>query len=253
MIKIAIRLDDITEHMDWKKFLRFKELLDAYGVKPLIGVVPQNEDPMLEIDATPKLPASSEGFDKYISMLVQNGWMVAMHGITHIYTTKKGGLFPLNRDSELAGLPYEEQYELLSYAKELLLQRGIDTNIFMAPSHSYDYNTLRALKELDFQSITDGFGYSPYEYMDMNFYPISFRRSSTLKKHEGYSTFVYHTNTMKESDFEAFRLLLEGSGKASYEIVSYSDYLEAYSKKRGLAGRIREYLLAQFKHYMIKI
>ena len=42
-----------------------------------------------------------------------------MHGVNHIYTTKKGGLFPLNNFSEFAGLSYDEQYELLSY--------GVDT------------------------------------------------------------------------------------------------------------------------------
>ena len=35
-MKIAVRLDDITSDMDWKKFLAFKELLDNHQIKPLI-------------------------------------------------------------------------------------------------------------------------------------------------------------------------------------------------------------------------
>ncbi len=41
-MKIAVRMDDIAPGMDWKKFNDFKELLDEYGIKPLIGVVPDN-------------------------------------------------------------------------------------------------------------------------------------------------------------------------------------------------------------------
>ena len=48
-MKITIRMDDITPDMDWAKFLRFKELCDLYQVKPLIGVVPANQDTMLHI------------------------------------------------------------------------------------------------------------------------------------------------------------------------------------------------------------
>ena len=43
--KISFRLDDIAENMDWEKFLSLKELLSNYDVKPIIGVIPNNEDP----------------------------------------------------------------------------------------------------------------------------------------------------------------------------------------------------------------
>ena len=49
-MKIAVRMDDIAPGMDWKKFNDFKELLDEYGIKPLIGVVPDNQDDNLERD-----------------------------------------------------------------------------------------------------------------------------------------------------------------------------------------------------------
>ena len=47
-MKVAVRLDDITPDMDWERFLKFKELLDRYQVKPLIGVVPENRDENLK-------------------------------------------------------------------------------------------------------------------------------------------------------------------------------------------------------------
>lgn len=251
MLKLSIRLDDITEKMDWKKFLRFKELLDNYGVKPLIGVVPQNRDLKLDLEEY----SGSVPFDGYIKKLAEEGWSIAMHGVSHTYTTDKGGLFPLNLDSEFAGLPYEEQYELLAYGVDLMNERGISTEIFMAPSHSYDINTLKALKELGFSSITDGFGNSPYVYRGMNFYPISFKRSLTLKKDRGYSCFVYHTNTMNDKDFEAFERLLSDAKKndSTYEIISYSEYLSASLTKRNMFGHAGEYMLAKTKHLMSKV
>ena len=60
-MRIAVRMDDITPDMDWQKFDRFKALLDSYGVKPLIGVVPDNKDEKLSID-----PPREEFWDKII-------------------------------------------------------------------------------------------------------------------------------------------------------------------------------------------
>ena len=103
-MKITVRLDDITPDMDWERFLKFKALLDRYQVKPLIGVVPDNRDENLvkkELSAEEK--KLSEGFWEYIKSLKEDGWVIAMHGFRHIYSTKKGGCFPLNNFSEFAG------------------------------------------------------------------------------------------------------------------------------------------------------
>ena len=143
-MKIAIRLDDITPDMDWGRFLAFKEILDGCGIKPLIGVVPDNRDENLH-----RAKAAGD-FWEYIKELQENGWCVALHGYKHIYTTKKGGLFPLNRFSEFAGVPFDRQKEMLFEAAEIFEKNGIRTDIFMAPAHSYDRNTLKALKDLGY-------------------------------------------------------------------------------------------------------
>lgn len=69
-----------------------------YGIKPLIGVVPDNKDANLCKDA-PKAD-----FWERIIQIQQQGWIIAMHGYHHVYTTAAGGCFPLNRQSEFAGL-----------------------------------------------------------------------------------------------------------------------------------------------------
>ena len=132
-MKIAVRMDDIAPGMDWKKFNDFKELLDEYGIKPLIGVVPDNQDDNLErreenrgngADWIPK------DFWGYIRQLQEQGWVVAMHGYQHIYTQKKGGIFPLNLFSEFAGLPLEKQLSMLEKGRAVLDSYGIKTDIF---------------------------------------------------------------------------------------------------------------------------
>lgn len=245
-MKIAIRLDDITEEMDWEKFLRFKELLCKYELKPLIGVIPCSKDSSLRGSSTGK----PSDFWTYIKELQNDGYTVAQHGMYHVYTTKKGGLFPLNRQSEFAGLSYDEQYKLLSEGKAILEGKGIFTDIFMAPAHSYDKNTLKALKAVGINRMTDGFGLAPYEYHGLTFYPISFRRSDTLKNTgEGFSTFVFHTNTMKDSDFTAFEKLLSTRRDI---FISYNEYLLAQNTGYSFLDRCSEFMKAYIKRMMVR-
>lgn len=241
-MKIAVRLDDITPDMDWERFLKFKELLDHYQVKPLIGIVPDNQDELLK---GKQLPKSTERFYEYVKELQQQGWTVAMHGYQHIYSTKKGGLFPLNHFSEFAGCSLDEQRRKISEGKHLLEQHGIRTQIFMAPGHSYDRNTLRALKESGFTEITDGFGEKPYRYQGMIFYPISFLLSRTFRKEQGYSTMVVHTGTVTDEELDRYEKYFQNE---QIHWISYEEYRSCPAVQRGIGGRVKEYLLASLKH-----
>lgn len=245
-MKIAVRLDDITPDMDWERFLEFKKLLDRYQVKPLIGVVPDNKDENLKGSGSGK----SEDFWAYVRELQEQGWVVAMHGYQHIYTTGKGGMFPLNNFSEFAGISYEKQRQMLEKGKLILKKRGIETNLFMAPAHSYDKNTLRALKDTGFRALTDGFGNCPYEYRGFIFYPISFRLSDTLKRKNGYSTMVVHTGTNTRQDMEQYERYFEQN---DVEWISYDEYLGVNVVKRGIVGRYKEFLMAKGKFWLVRL
>ncbi len=240
-MKIAIRLDDITPTMDWQKFFAFKELLDRYGLKPLIGVVPDNQDSMLSLDEERK------DFWNMILQLQQEGWVVAMHGCTHLYDKKEGGMFPLNNFSEFAGNSLEIQREKVSSGKRLLEEKGVYTDFFMAPAHAYDENTLIALKENGFRKITDGFGKYPYHWKDLTFYPISFRMSDSLKEPEGYTTLVVHTNTIDHMGYyeKMFKEYREN-------FISYGEYLKILPEPRNKMEMKKEYLLAKMKHFLVK-
>lgn len=243
-MQIAIRLDDITPDMDWERFLAFKEILDGCGIKPLIGVVPDNRDENLH------RTEAADGFWEYIKELQENGWCVALHGYRHIYTTKKGGLFPLNRFSEFAGVPFDRQKEMLSEAAEILEKNGIRTDIFMAPAHSYDRNTLKALKELGYCNMTDGFGSRPYRWQGMTFYPISFLLSRSLKRKSGVTTMVVHTNEIDAAGMERMRRLLS---EQQDHLISYRDFLAMASRKKGICGHLWEHMLATAKRVLVKL
>lgn len=254
-MKIAVRLDDIAPDMDWKRFLKFKELLDCYQIKPLIGVIPDNRDGSIQgIHKREDVSGSNDirkqvttDFWSYIKELQDEGWCIAMHGYQHVYSTKKGGMFPLNHFSEFAGKSYEEQLSMLKKGKELLEEKGIFTDMFMAPAHSYDGNTLKALREAGFQAVTDGFGGAPYRWKGLTFYPISFRLSSTLKKKSGYSTMVVHTGTVSEDELGRYEEYFKRQG---VNWVDYSEYLNQPFVKQGLTGRCLEWVLAEGKHIL---
>lgn len=243
-MKTAIRMDDITSDMDLDKFNRIKTLLDTYQIKPLIGVVPFNQDPILQCNPP------MEDFPGFLKSLQEDGYVVALHGCYHIYTTEKKGLFPLNNFSEYAGVAYETQGEMIQKGKKKLQEWGLDTDIFMAPGHTFDRNTLKVLKENGFRAVTDGFGEVPYIRDGLTFYPIAKKRKDCFTDKKGYTTLVLHANMMNENDF----VLLEKQLKENRDkLISYWDYLEVKAVKRGWLGNLAEYMLATVKYVLVRL
>ena len=46
---LLIRIDDIAEHMNWVLMDKCEFLFDKYNIKPLLGVIPNNQDKELYI------------------------------------------------------------------------------------------------------------------------------------------------------------------------------------------------------------
>lgn len=239
-----IRLDDITPDMNWENFEKVKQILDKYEVKPLIGVVPDNKDEKLSIE-NPK-----EDYWKYLKKLKEQGWIIAQHGYQHCYITKDSGLLGLKKASEFAGVSYEAQYEKLKTGKKLLEQKGIHTNIFMAPGHTYDDNTISALGELGFQYITDGLSKYPYRYRNITFIPCRLTSNYRIK---GVDTICLHTNHMSEQgrkELEEFlksqrdRVMDYDTSKLG-KLAKERNVLISVQEKRCLRQRIRKDKLAK--------
>ncbi|MBO5998145.1 MAG: DUF2334 domain-containing protein [Lachnospiraceae bacterium] len=241
-MKIAIRLDDISPDMDRQKFCRLTDLMDRYGVRPLLGIIPDNRDPMIGV--MEKDPA----FWENMLSLQKRGYVLAMHGAYHVYTTDKGGMFPLNRLSEFSGLSYEEQSGLIRHGKEALRANGIETDIFVAPAHSFDRTTLRVLKEQGFRAVSDGYGTAPFEAAGIIWYPISADRKKALETEEGITTFVIHPATMGEDDFAEYERIF-----SRQEMLAYGDLIRVLPVRKGPAALFVQRSMALAKRTILEI
>ena len=242
-MQVTIRLDDITPDMDWGKFRYFESVLDELNIKPIIGVVPNCEDETLHIE-----DANPDFWDE-IRRLKEKGWIIAQHGYNHIYTTKKGGLFPLNHFSEYAGVDFDTQNGKIRRGRSILQSEFVDTDIFMAPGHTFDKKTIEALKDNRFVAITDGFGRKPYKRKGIIFYPIAERRSEVFKdKRDGRTTLIYHLNTMTYEQLEKEKAhLLENKDKLM-------DFVPVFDAPEQMVwGRIIEIIKANLKRILVAI
>ena len=196
-----LRLDDACPTMKWDIWLKLEEILDKYDVKPIIGVIPDCKDPKLQFQEPKK------DFWDWIKNLSQKGWYIAMHGYQHLYQTKDGGLIGLNNYSEFAGLPYEVQAEKIYKAWEIFIHNGIKPKIWMAPAHSFDINTLKALKEhTEIEYITDGFAIFPFTLYGFKWIPQQLWRFRKFPF--GVWTICLHPNNMTFYDLEKLEKVL---------------------------------------------
>ena len=219
--KYLIRLDDACPYMDRAKWQRIEDLLDKYEVKPLVGIIPVNSDSETMIDS------KDAGFWDKALRWEQKGWNIALHGFDHVCTTKKGGLNPVHKRSEFAGLSYEEQCQKIRNGYTLLRDKGLDVKWFFAPSHTFDENTLNAIKELTpIRFISDMIATKPYLYKGFTFVPC---QMGVLREMpiSGYWCACYHPNIMKDEEFVALDSFLK---MHKDDVISFDELPEAGSK-----------------------
>lgn len=202
-----IRLDDACEKRDIEKWDRMEKLLDDFGVKPLVGVVPQCRDNNMD-----KYPVDTS-FWQRVKSWQQKKWSIALHGYNHVYVNSNPGINPINNRSEFAGLPLLEQRKKIELGINIFRQNGINPKVFFAPSHSFDENTINALLlESDIRIISDTPANKPYSKYGITFVP---QQSGKVRKLPfNITTFCYHPNTMVDSDF-----------------VELEEFLKVYHKK----------------------
>lgn len=217
-LKILIRFDDICPTMDFPQFNRAVELMDKYNVKPLIGVIPLCKDKDLLIEE------EHEDFWEYVKSLRDKGYTIAMHGYDHVFCSQHHGMVNRRIGSEFAGLTLEQQLEKIQKGKAILEGHGIYTDVFFAPAHSYDRNTLKALSLCGFKYISDGKSNKAYVLEGIICLPC---RSSGAAKisGKGYYTSVFHAHewTRPETAYAYDQLVMTLNNYAPY-VVSFGEY-----------------------------
>lgn len=215
-----MRLDDAAYRMDIEKWNQMEQLLDKYQIIPLVGIIPQCEDENMMHYSIDK------NFWNRVNRWKQKGWILALHGYKHIYCTKDGGINPVNRKSEFAGISLEEQKEKIRRGVNLMRRHQIDPKVFFAPSHTFDLNTIKALKEeSNIRIISDTVASDRYCKYGMTFVPQQSGRVRKLPFR--IVTFCYHPNICDENDFYKLEKFLK---KNHYLFMSFP--LELTERKR---------------------
>ena len=195
MAKYLMRFDDINSRIDWNRFFQIKQKLENYQIKSILGVVPYCLDENLY---------SSKPLDKYYDYLRKckaYGDKIAQHGFTHLYDSRKSGFFGRSKKSEFAGHEIQEQLRRLQKGKSILENEELWEPIFMAPSHSFDSNTLLALKKIGFETVLDGISLLPYRKNNLDFIP-QIASNPLPFFFPGISQLCIHINTISDKELK---------------------------------------------------
>jgi predicted deacetylase len=149
--RYLVRFDDICPTMDWAVWAEIESCLRAHGIRPIVAIVPNNRDRKLAAD----LPRRD--FWERVREWRDLGWSIGLHGYEHRRLTADGGIVDINIKSEFAGVPYETQLANLTSAMSLFRSEGITPDVWVAPWHSFDQNTLKALRAIGIDRVSDGF------------------------------------------------------------------------------------------------
>lgn len=219
--------------MNWEQWQKAMECIG--GAKCLFGVIPDCQDPDLMIDSP------REDFWDYIKKLQEQGHTIAMHGLHHVFDSSVRGLVNNSAKSEFAGLPYEIQYEKIRKGKEIFLTKGIETDVFFAPAHSYDENTLKALAVNGFKYMSDGKSCKPYIWHGIKCIPARSGGIPRLTPFETFYTVILHTHEWawmgKKMNYERLKKLL---ANRDVLIITFDDLLKQWKLGNTALQRINE-------------
>jgi predicted deacetylase len=151
-----LRFDDLCPTMNWAIWDRVEAALVERGIRPLLAIVPDNRDPVLQMDVP-----RTDFWDR-VRAWQSRGWAIGMHGYQHTYVTKSSGIIGLNPTSEFAGLPLQEQRAKLELAMAVFDREGVRPDVWVAPGHSFDRKTVQAVRDIGIRIISDGLSSRAY-------------------------------------------------------------------------------------------
>lgn len=227
-----VRLDDACETMDTHKWQRIEDILDRYNIKPMVGIIPNNQDETLMIDKV-----DDAFWDKAFNWQKKE-WTIALHGYDHVYVTQEGGINPVHKKSEFAGLSLKEQEEKMSKGFAILQDKNLDVKCFFAPSHTFDENTLKALyAKTSIRKVSDTIALFPYKKGEFVFFPQQFGYFRTINI-PGYWTFCFHPNSMKNNDFDVVDSFIK---KNRNKFISFDEIETEKLKSKSVMDKVLNY------------
>lgn len=235
MIKYFFRIDDVAPNMNWDNFNKAIEVFEQNNIKPLIAVIPDVRD--LKLLSYP----TNNNFWPTVRKLHDNGWIIAQHGYQHL-AKGDGGVLQIHKSGEFGGLALKEQEITISAGRKIMETQTIIPDVFVAPRHSFDKNTIRALKQNNFHFISDGIALWPFQKWGLVWLPQILWRPR--KGMFGLVTVALHTNTMNSGDFINLEKFIE---KNHQKIGNFSELMEWHKNAGVLKKSVFFFINQMFK------
>ena len=195
-----LRFDDLCPTVSQRRWQRLHQLIEEFGIQPILGIIPDNRDTNLEI-SEPDL----EFWDR-MRALEARGATVALHGYQHRCASWGRSLLPLHRRSEFAGVPAAAQREWIHMGLEILRGHGLKPRLWIAPRHGFDWATLEALRSEGVTALSDGFARVPLVRGGIIWIPQQIWEP--VEKTKGLWTICVHPNTASNELIDQLRVFL---------------------------------------------
>ena len=196
-----LRFDDLCPTVHHEHWMRFVPLIKEFGIRPILAIVPENQDPNLRV--------SEEDPDFWEQMKVMEtaGATIALHGFRHLCHSMGKSLVPLREHSEFAGVAEATQRQWIQTGLRILRGHGLSPKIFVAPRHGFDRWTLRGLRKEGLPILSDGLSRVPFLRNGVTWIPQQLWEP--VEKQKGLWTICLHVNTARSSSVDQLRFFLE--------------------------------------------
>jgi predicted deacetylase len=195
-----LRIDDLCPTVSAEPWLQIRQLIEAFNLKPILAVVPENWDADLEV--SPPDPF----FWEQMRTLESAGAVIGLHGYRHICVNLGRSILGLSRASEFAGAAAEMQRTWIRVGLHILRGHGLSPRIWVAPRHGFDAQTLAALRAEEIHLLSDGFARVPFVRNGITWIPQQLW--SPVEKNCGLWTICVHPNTINDGEIDRLRAFL---------------------------------------------
>ncbi|MGA7242421.1 MAG: DUF2334 domain-containing protein [Terracidiphilus sp.] len=219
--RYLIRLDDLCPTMRRDRCEHFLSIVTSYKVAPILAVVPDNQDPELN------LQSPDPEFWEWMRSCEAAGATIAMHGYRHQCTNQGKSLLGLHKETEFAGAEESLQREWIRCGLAILRGHGLNPRLFVAPRHGFDNATLRALACEGLGILSDGFARRPFMRSEVLWIPQQLWEP--VPKETGLWTICVHPNTASATHEVKLQEFL---AKSAHQFTSFADVVADTSLSR---------------------
>jgi predicted deacetylase len=213
-----LRIDDLCPTVHARRWDCIRLLIEEFGIRPILAVVPANKDPELEVSAP------DPRFWIQMRAMEAAGAVIALHGYSHLCITRGKSLLPLHSTSEFTGLALDFQRSRIARGLQILRSHGLAPKLWVAPRHSFDLNTLAALRDQGIHYLSDGLARMPFQRGGVTWIPMQLW--SPASRSRGLWTICIHPNTTNRARFEELRRFVR---RHSDRFTSFDDVLAKFN------------------------